>query len=149
MSPSARRRHVRCRSLLPNALLGAATAAPRRSVACEAGVQVNARSVRATTGSIGVTVSLETKSSYAPFRTYRFAVPAYAKIWRTPAPWSPSIRRVGLSPIRVVGFFRNFPLRAEGVTLAQFVRELTRDLARLLTQSSPNPRQFVSMNRLS
>jgi hypothetical protein len=46
MAPSARRRHGRCSSLLPMQLLGAATAAPRRSVAREAGVQVNARSVR-------------------------------------------------------------------------------------------------------
>src|SRR5205085_5071950 len=42
----ARRRHVSCRSLLSMQLLGAATAAPRRCVACEAGVQVNGGSVR-------------------------------------------------------------------------------------------------------
>jgi len=46
MSSSARRRHVSCRSLLPMQLLGAATAAPRRFVVCEAGVQVNGGSVR-------------------------------------------------------------------------------------------------------
>jgi hypothetical protein len=43
---SARRRHGSCRSLLPMQLLGAATAAPRRFVVCQAGVQVNGGSVR-------------------------------------------------------------------------------------------------------
>jgi hypothetical protein len=46
MLRSARRRHGSCRSLLPTQLLGAATAAPRRFVVREAGVQVNDGSVR-------------------------------------------------------------------------------------------------------
>jgi hypothetical protein len=45
MSPSARRRHVRCRSLLPKAFVRRGNGAPRRFVVCEAGVQVNVRVV--------------------------------------------------------------------------------------------------------